>query len=70
VVWHIGTTGSHVFLYTATAIAFVVPHRAFRDRQHLNDFVALARQYQQGPRSTGIIADLPQSTAIARPDAR
>jgi hypothetical protein len=66
----IGATDDYAFLYTAAAEAYVVPRRAFRDRQHFDEFVELARRYQEGvPRSTGITTDLPgpgRSTAFTR----
>ncbi len=74
-VWHIGATGKHVFLCITRTTATVVPRRAFRDQQHFEEFIALARQYQQGidhrePKSTGIITSLPpESNAAIRPDA-
>jgi hypothetical protein len=73
-IWHIGETRDHVFFFLSLDTAFVVPRRAFRDQQHFEEFVALARQYQQGrgqqaPKPTGIIASLPpQSDAFTRPD--
>jgi hypothetical protein len=70
IVWKIDITDEYAFLYTAPNEAYVVPRRAFRDKQHFEEFVALARQYQQGPKPTGIITSLPpESTAITRPDA-
>lgn len=68
-------TVNHVFVYHGSINAQVVPKRAFRDQQHFEEFIALARQYQQGkgqqvPKPTGIIAGLPpQSDAFTRPDA-
>ena len=72
----IDATEKWVRFWTTTRTGHVVPRRAFRDQQHFDEFVALARQYQQGwnqpgPKPTSIIAGLPpQSTAIARQDAR
>ncbi len=63
-IWHIGVTDKHVFLCITRISAIIIPRRAFRDYQHFEEFVALARQYQQGrdeqtPKPTGIIAGLP-----------
>lgn len=76
VVWLIGSTDKHVFLYVTSSTAIIVPRRVFRDFQHFEKFVALARQYQeergqQKPKSTGIIAGLPpHKDAFTRPDAQ
>jgi YcxB-like protein len=73
-VWKIDVTEDQVCFYTTTKNGHIVPRRAFRDQQHFEEFVVLARQYQQGfnqqgPQSTGIVAGLPpQSTATTRPD--
>ena len=73
-VWKITATEDHAFLYTTADAAQIVPRRAFRDQQHFEEFLALARQYQQGPglqvqKPTGIITGLPpQSDAFTRPD--
>jgi hypothetical protein len=75
IVWKIGTTNEHVFFYFTPNEGLIVPRRAFRDQQHFQEFIALARQYQQGPyqphpKPTGIVTGLPpESTAITRPDA-
>jgi hypothetical protein len=70
VIWHIPVTREHVFLYLTRSTAIVIPRRAFCGVQHFEEFVALARQYQQGPKPTGIITSLPpESTAITRPNS-
>jgi hypothetical protein len=74
VVWHIGLTRKHVFLCITRVNAITIPRRAFRDTAHCEEFVALARQYQQDcreqkPKPTGIITSLPpEPTAIRRSD--
>lgn len=71
----IDATDNLIAFWTTTRSTHVVPRRAFRDQQHFEEFVALARQYQQGrgqqaPKPTGIIAGLPpQLGAFTRPDA-
>jgi hypothetical protein len=71
-IWDVGVTEDHVFLCTSTKDAVVVPRRAFRDQQQYEEFVALARRYQKGARtSTAITAALPgetpaRATAITR----
>jgi hypothetical protein len=47
----------YAFFWTGPTEAYLVPGRAFRDQQEFEDFVALARRYQQGQAS-------PQSDAI------
>lgn len=67
VVWKIETTTEYLFLYTCSDRAHVVPRRVFRDQQHFEDFLALARRYQQGnPPSTGIMTAPIPPTAITR----
>lgn len=74
IVWRIDTEGAYAFFYTSLNEGIVIPRRAFRDEQHFEEFLALARRYQQGldepaMKSTAILAGLPpQSTAITRPD--
>ncbi len=74
--WHIGVSDKHVFLCITRITAIIIPRRAFRDNQHFEEFVALARQYQQGrdeqtPKPTGIIAGLPpQSDAFNQASER
>jgi hypothetical protein len=74
-VWRIGVTSSHIFVYLTTSNAILIPRRAFGDHAHSEAFIALARQYQQDWReeeqkSTDILAGLPPaSSAITRPDA-
>jgi hypothetical protein len=62
-VWRIGQTDKHVFLYVLRDAAIIIPRRAFRDDWHFDEFVALARQYQQErglrPKESGIITSLP-----------
>jgi hypothetical protein len=66
-IWDIGVTPAHVFLFTTSREAVPVPRRAFRDQQHFEEFVALARHYQQGaPTSTAITAAPPRPTTITR----
>jgi hypothetical protein len=75
VVWLIDSTDEHVFFYVTLNQARIIPRRAFRDRRHFEEFIVLARQYQQGwkepaPKSTGIITGLsPEATAITHPNA-
>jgi hypothetical protein len=75
IVWRIDTEGVYAFFYTSLNEGIVIPRRAFRDEQHFEEFLALARRYQQGvdepaTKSTGIITSLPpEATAITRPDA-
>jgi hypothetical protein len=75
VVWKIALAEEHLFLYESMNSAIIVPRRAFRDQQHFEEFIALARQYQQGgrrpaPIPTGILAGLPPpSDAFTRPNA-
>jgi len=40
------TTKEHAFLYFTTAIAFILPRRAFSHDQAFNDFVEAARRYR------------------------
>jgi hypothetical protein len=47
-VWKIEATPDYLFLYTTTVMAHIVPRRAFREGQHFDDFVTLARLYHQG----------------------
>jgi hypothetical protein len=72
----IDVTENWVAFWTTTRSGHAVPRRAFRDEQHFEEFLALARQYQQGrgqqePKPTEIITGLPpRSDAFTRPDAR
>ncbi len=69
VVWRIVVTPDHAFLYLTGEMAILIPRRAFRDAPQFEEFIALARQYQQGPgeKSTGIVATLPpEQTGIVR----
>jgi hypothetical protein len=74
-VCQIDATEIGVIFWTTTRSAHIVPRRAFRDEAHFNEFVSLAREYQEGrgqptPRPTGIITSLPpEATAITRPNA-
>lgn len=75
VVWHIGCTQKHVFLCITRLTAIIIPRRAFRDTAHCEEFVALARQYQQNcreqkPKPTGIITSLPPEPTAIRPADR
>jgi hypothetical protein len=69
----IDATEKRIAFWTTTRSGHVVPRRAFRDEQHFEEFVGLARQYQQANgqqtrKHTGIIAGLsPQSDAFTRP---
>jgi hypothetical protein len=68
VVWKIDATEDHAFLYSTSTSATVIPRRAFRDQQHFEEFAALARQYQQDAKLTGIIASGSlEATAVTRP---
>lgn len=73
-IWHIGETDNHLFLFITRNTAIIIPHRAFRDNRHCEEFIALARHYkqdrgQQAPKPTGIITVLPpQSDAFTRAD--
>jgi hypothetical protein len=65
VVWDVAATADHVFLLTTTKDGLLIPRRAFRDRQHFEEFVALARRYQAGAStSAAITATPPRPTAI------
>jgi hypothetical protein len=69
IIWHIGMTRTHAFFFETSTSAYVIPRRAFRENQQFEDFVRLAREYQQGPTATGIITSLPpESTAITPSD--
>jgi hypothetical protein len=65
-------TPDHVFLMTSTKDGVPVPRRAFRDRQHFEEFAALARRYKEGaPATTAITTALPgegqpRPTAVTR----
>jgi hypothetical protein len=62
-VWDVGVAPDHLFLMTSTKECVAIPRRAFRDRQHFEEFVALARRYKEGaPTSTAITASLPGET--------
>jgi YcxB-like protein len=72
-IWHIGVTDKHVFLCITRFTAIIIPRRAFGNTSQFEEFLALARQYQQArerkPKATGIIAGLPpHSDAFTRPD--
>ena len=63
-VWCISKTDKHAFLYVAKDTAIIIPGRVFCDDQHFEEFVALARHYQQergqhAPKSTAIMTALP-----------
>jgi hypothetical protein len=70
----IDVTENLLAFWTTTRSGHAVPRRAFRDQQHFQEFISLARQYrqeggQQAARPTGIIAGLPpQPDAFTRPD--
>jgi hypothetical protein len=73
VIW-LNATSDYIFFQSTTRTGTPVPRRAFRDREHFEDFIALAREYHQGqsidegPRPTGITG-LPRSpTDIFRPE--
>ena len=67
VIWDIAVTADHAFFWISTRAAHVVPRHAFRDQQQFEEFVALARRYQQGaPTSTAITATPPRPTTITR----
>jgi hypothetical protein len=69
IVWKIDLDEAHLFFYITWNSAIIVPKRAFRDDQHIEEFVALCCQYQKGPTNTGIVTSLPgDGTAIFRPD--
>jgi hypothetical protein len=74
VVWHIGVTSKHVFLFLTGMNAIIIPRRVFRDTAHCEEFIALARQYRRDwlelkRKPTGIITSLPPDpTAITSPD--
>ncbi|HEY7327409.1 MAG TPA: YcxB family protein [Gemmataceae bacterium] len=74
IVWMIGSTDKHIFLCIARSTAIIIPRRVFSDAACSEEFLALARQYQQGreqqsAKPTGIIAGLPpQSGAFTHPD--
>jgi hypothetical protein len=71
----VGASDDHLFLYDAPTQAYVVPRRAFPDRQQFAAFVALARQYHQGrapanwPQPPAIKTNIPTPTTdVFRPD--
>jgi hypothetical protein len=69
VIWDIAVTADHVFFCTTTQSAHAVPRRAFRDQQHFDEFVALARRYKGGAptlTATGITAGPFRPTTITR----
>lgn len=74
-VWHIDETDKLVSLWVTRDSAIIIPRRAFRDDRHFEEFIALARQYQQergqrAPKPIGIITALPpQSDAFTLPGA-
>lgn len=61
VVWRIAVTRYHTFLYITKRTAFIIPRRAFRDAQHFDEFIGLAKQYQHGlsQKPIGIVTSLP-----------
>jgi hypothetical protein len=68
IVWHIGKTAKHVPFFITTVNAHVVPRRAFRDDEHFEEFIALARQYQEAAQSEVILDALPaRPTGIIPP---
>jgi hypothetical protein len=66
----IDSTDNHAFFYTALHQAHIIPRRAFRDRQHFEEFIDLACRYHKGlaPRElTEILDALPaEQTGITR----
>jgi len=69
VVWAIDATKDYVFFYNSTLPALILPRHAFRDASHVEEFLDLARDYQQGSKETTITTDLrPRSTAFFKPD--
>lgn len=71
VVWRIVVTRDHAFLYLTRETAILIPRRAFREAPQFEEFIALARQYQQGQgeKPTGIVVALPpEPTAVASRD--
>lgn len=48
VIWKIEVTADHTFFYYASATAHIVPRHAFRDDDHYQQFLDLARRYQEG----------------------
>jgi hypothetical protein len=67
VIWDIGVTGDHAFFFVTSTEATPVPRRAFRDQQHFQEFVALARRYQQGAAPPAGIMDALPAEAPPRP---
>jgi hypothetical protein len=67
VIWDIGVTPDHVFLFLTSTDAAIVPRRAFRDEQQFEEFVALARRYQQGAAPPAGIMDALPAESPARP---
>jgi hypothetical protein len=66
-IWDIAVRPDYVIFFDTTTSGHVIPRRAFRDQQHFEEFVALARQYKEGPRTTGIMTGPPpRSTDIFR----
>jgi hypothetical protein len=67
VVSDISLTPGHVFLFLTSTDAAVVPRRAFRDQHYFEEFVALARRYQQGAAPPAGIRDALPAEAPPRP---
>jgi hypothetical protein len=70
-VWKVEATADHVFLFTASESAHVVPRRAFHSEKQFEEFVALCQRCRQYPASSGIMAKPPvvgpdRSPAILR----
>jgi hypothetical protein len=66
-IWDVGVTADHIFLCTSTKDAVVVPRRAFRDQPQYEEFVALARGYQKGARTSTAITATPPGEMPPRP---
>jgi hypothetical protein len=73
IIHEIEATAEYAFFWTNTDSAYIIPARAFRSHQEFEDFVALARRYQQGwdgRPSQAITTDRAvPSTDIFRPDS-
>jgi hypothetical protein len=68
IIWHIGKTAKHMLFFITTTNAYIIPRRAFRDDKHFEEFIALARQFQEASQAEVILDALPaRPTGITRP---
>jgi hypothetical protein len=54
---HVGITATHIFIFTTSTTAFVVPRRAFASDESFNEFAQTAQKYREiafaQPRASG-----------------